>query len=255
MITLTTILYEGNMEQILSEDSLFFKLRSNLITNKLIIINNVTSKDKLQKLLINMWEVQPHPFEVQYVEHSVNNAIRYFKLNINENTLGYHYTIPYFVMLLHVKTPHMLNIASDCMNDIQISDEYLTSAINELNLNPNCSTTMIAWTKNNYVMANGVTIGQHENIETFKLLNKDYIDSTNFNYTFNFTDQFFLGSVEKLLNIDYNIDEKISERIYNGPAYGGNSFEKRIVGHQVLNNLYNCIYKGPDYYIHDGKYY
>ena len=104
-------------------------------------------------------------------------------------------------------------------------------------------------------MKNQKLVGETEQEETFKRLEFNGELSPKFHYTANFTDQFFLGSIDNFKKIDYNIPEHYSNQIYGGPSYGGNSFEKRMVGHQVLNKVYNCVYKGPQYYIHDGHYY
>ncbi len=64
-----------------------------------------------------------------------------------------------------------------------------------------------------------------------------------------------MGSVDTLKKINFNIPESESERIYRGPEYGGNSFEKRMVAHQVSNDVCNCIFKGDNYYIHNNNYY
>ncbi len=141
------------------------------------------------------------------------------------------------------------------MSDIKIDDEFLNDSINELVNNPSCSTTMVAWTKNNYIMGDGKKVGETDSIGTFNKLNIPFNQSEKFNYTFNFTDQFFMGITDNLKKIDFNISENISSKIYQGPAYGGNSFEKRMVGHQIQNNKYNCVYKGSQYYIHDNNYY
>lgn len=252
MITLTTIVYEGNFEKTLNDECWFFRFNDKLITHKLIVVNNLSSIDKfwgkIKKLRTN------NSFEVVMVNDNENLVKKIFNLNI-DNSIGYVYTIPYFVLLESISTPFILNVATDCMDDIKISDNFLELSINELKTNDLCSTTMVAWTKNNYVMSNNVTIGKYENHETFKKLGQKYKESENFNYSYGFTDQFFMGKVDKLKKIDYNISETISNKIYNGPSYGGNSFEKRIVGHQVNNNVYNCIFKGDDYYIHDNNYY
>lgn len=253
MITLNTILYEGNFNEILSPDSWFFTIKSDLITNKLLTINNITSIRLFSEKLANM--KKQHNFDVVYVLENKDNAIKEFNLNIDETTVGYYYTIAYFVAIINTKTEFLLNVASDCMQDININDEFFRLSIKEIDNNEFCSTTMVAWTKNNYIMANGLTIGQYEHDETFKKLNREYVISEWFNYTANFTDQFFMGSIDKLKKIDYNISESYSNQIYNGPTYGGNCFEKRMVAHQVQNNRYNCVFKGNQYYIHDGKYY
>lgn len=254
MITLTTIIYEGNFEEILRSESWFFKFTNTNITNKCLIINNITSIDSFNNKLARLYE-EGLIFDVVYVKHTANNAIRYFKLDLDENSLGYNYTIPYFVMLLHIKTPYVLNIASDCMNDLLVTNDYINESINILSTEDKLTSTMVSWIKNNHIMENYKTVGQHEEIETFGILNTPQINVPMFNVRANFTDQFFLANVKKLKQIDYLISQNHTNKIYNGPSYGGNSFEKRIVDHHILNNQYNGVYTGNDYYIHDKKYY
>lgn len=250
MITLNTIVYEGNFREVLSEESWFNKFENILITKKLLTVNNLSSIDEFNELRLKFPSI-----DVVYVSDNKDKVIDKYNLGINEQTLGYYYTISYFVMLEHIKTKYVLNVASDCMSDLHISDDFFDDSIKEMIINPSVSTTMIAWTKNNYIMKNGKKIGEHEEVESSRILGIPENKSLLFNRTANFTDQFFFGSVDYLKNIDYIIDESYSDRFYNGPSYGGNSFEKRMVAHQIKNNQFNHIYKGNDYYIHDGKYY
>jgi len=252
MITLSTIVYEGNFDKVLSDDCWFMKFKSPLISDKIIVVNNLTSKERFLEKTNNL--ITKYHFEIIYVDELKDIVIEKHKLGINESTHGYYYTIPYFCLFEKVKSKYVLNVASDCMDDINIDSTFLSTAMYELDTNEFCSTAMVAWTKDNRIMTNQVTIGRHENYETFRILGRKYMESDNFNYSFGFTDQFFMGNVDKFKAIDYNIPESISEKIYNGPNYGGNSFEKRIVGHQIQNNICNCIYKGNNYYIHDIKY-
>lgn len=253
MITLNTIVYEGNFRDVLSLGGWFLGFTSKHITKKMITVNNIDSINEFNEML--EIAIKGFNLEVVYVEKHKKAVIKKYNLEINESTIGYIYTIPYFVTIDNVDTDFLLNVASDCMDDIRISDEYLEKAILELVSNSLCSTTMVAWTKDNYIMKNGKTIGEYEESETLKILSRETKPSDNFHYTAGFTDQFFLGKVEKLKSIDYRIDESFSNKIYNGPSYGGNSFEKRMVAYQVKNNVYNCVYKGTDYYIHDKRYY
>lgn len=253
MITLNTIIYEGNYESLLSPDNWFFKFKSKFITNKLITINNIISMSSLlEKIDILKKEFN---FDVVFVDKELAEAKELFNLNIDNTTLGYNYTIPYFVSLNNVKTEFILNIATDCMADIQINDEYLELSINELKSNPICLTTMVSWTKDNYIMDNGKKIGEYEETETFRILGIEPKINDKFNYRANFTDQFFMGSIDKLKRINYNMNEMVSKQIYNGPAYGGNSFEKRMATYQIGSGTFNCVFKGNQYYIHDKNYY
>ncbi len=251
MITLNTIVYEGNFEQILSPDNWFFKFTSKYITNKTLTVSNVYNSDRFYRLVTELNKI----YDFKLIHINKNELNDKFKLGIDNSTLGYNYTIPYFAAIDSIETKYMLNVASDCMYDINIDDDFLELAMNELDTNCFCSTVMVAWTKNNKKMLNGRHIGEYEQSETFKKLNRTVVFSDNVNYTANFTDQFFMGIVDNLKKIDYNISESISNQIYHGPSYGGNSFEKRMVGHQVQNNVYNCVSKGNHYYIHDNNYY
>jgi hypothetical protein len=253
MITLNTIVYEGNFMKLLNEDSWFFNFNSNLITKKMITVNNISSTFLFEELVNDL--LLQFDFDLIYVTEHEEKAKEFFNLNINSHTRGYVYTLPYFTTILNTNTKYLLNIATDCMDDISIDNEFFNLAINELENNPICSSTMVAWTKNNYIMKNGRTIGEYEEEEIFKIIPKRGGLSKYFNYTLNFTDQFFFNSIDNLKKIDYNIDEKYADKIYKGPDYGGNSFEKRMVAHQVYNNLYNCISKNKNYYIHDKNYY
>lgn len=253
MITLNTIVYEGNFRDVLSVGGWFLDFKTKYITKKMITVNNINSKDEFKEIIDRITKFID--LDVVYVDDFKTQMINKYKLYINESNIGYIYTIPYFVTIDNIKTEFILNVASDCMGDIRISDEFLEKAIIELRTNLLCSTTMVAWTKNNYIMKNNRKIGEHEEIETLKILDRQINQSDRFNYSAGFTDQFFMGVVEKLKKIDYNISESHSNIIYHGPSYGGNSFEKRMVAHQIYNNTYNCIYKGDDYYIHDKNYY
>jgi len=243
MITLNTIIYEGNFDRFLNKDCWFFTFSSKLITKKLITVNNLSSTEHFITKVNELKKI--YDFDIVYVSEHKDFANKIYNLNIDENTLGYYYTIPYFVAINNITTEYILNIASDCIGDILIDDDFLIRGVEEIKTNPMCSTTMVSWVKNNKIMDNGLTVGQHEENETSKHKGTLY-----FNYTKGFTDQFFLGNIEKLKHINYNLDSNYANT-YKGPYYGGNCFEKRMVAHQNYNNIYNCIYKGSQYYIHD----
>jgi hypothetical protein len=140
------------------------------------------------------------------------------------------------------------------MNDIFIDDEYLKDSIYELDNNNLCSTTMVSWVKNNQVKNEGITIPQHQENEHFKILNISEAYNNKFNHSPGFTDQFFMGTIDKLKVCDFNVDKSICSIIYRGPDYGGECFEKRMTGHNIKNRVYNFIYKGNQYFIHDNRY-
>tara|TARA_R110000824_G_scaffold28537_2_gene95762 strand:- start:2032 stop:2775 length:744 start_codon:yes stop_codon:yes gene_type:complete len=247
MITLTTILYEGNFEKTLTDDCWFFQFNSELITNKLIVVNNITSVDLFWEKVGDLKKI--HSFDVVMVKGN-ESIIDTYNLSIDESTIGYVYTIPYFVLIESVPTEFILHVATDCMGDILVDDDFLLKGINEIKTNPLCSTTMISWVTDNKLMDfNGLTVGQYEENET-----SDDVSTGEFNYTKGFTDQFFMGKLTTLKSINYNLPSQYSNT-YKGPVYGGNCFEKRMVAHQNYNSIYNCVFKGKQYYIHDNVYY
>jgi len=250
MITLNTIVYEKNFREVLSKECWLFNFNSSFVTKKTITVNNISSRSELLEMVVDM--KKSFDFDLIWVEENLERVKEKFNLEIDENTTGYYYTIPYFVIIDSIKTDYMLNVASDCMGDIYINDNFLVDSLHELKLNPLCSSTMVSWVKDNRIMETGKTVGQNEYEELVKINGIE--NPENFTYTTGFSDQFFLSSVEKLKNYNYNLDPIYSDS-YQGPSYGGNCFEKRIVGIQDYTRTYNCVYKGKNYYIHEGRYY
>lgn len=255
MITLNTIVYEGNYNSFLNKNNWFFTFQSKYITKKLITVNNLSSKDLFDIKVRELKEL--FDFEVIFVEDFLLETKEYFNLKIDSSNVGYYYTIPYFVALFKTESEYFFNVASDCMDDILITDEFFEKSFIELTNNILCNTTMVTWSKNNEITNDvnsphfGITIGDYEELETLRILKKDIPKSENFSIRYNFTDQLFLGKTTNLKGIDYNVDENISAMWYTGPQYGGNCFERRMVGHHIINNVYNLVYKKNDYYIHD----
>ena len=257
MITLNTIVYEGNFEKFLNENCWFFRFTSKYITKKIITVNNLNSKETFESKISYLKKI--FDFEVYFVDDFLDVTKKFFKLNISLTDTGYYYTIPYFVSLINTETDYFFNVATDCMDDIQISDDFFEKSFVELNENDLCSTTMVSWCKNNEITQDpysphfGITIGEYEESESEKKLNTNFLKSQNFFIRYNFTDQLFFGKTNDLKKIDYNIDENISSNWYTGPQYGGNCFEKRMVGHHIKNKVYNLVYKKNDYFLHDIK--
>lgn len=252
MITLNTIIYEGNFREFLKPDCWFFVFKSIMVTDKLITVNNLTSEDEFNDLISELRKT--YDFRVVFVKDEADKVKEIYKLNINESTVGYNYTIPYFVAIEACKTSAFWNVATDCMDDIFVDDEFLWEGCVAVGIDRDCLTIMVAWAKDNHVIGEN-TVGEYEELEMIKTMSKLPKLLDRFTIRQNFTDQFFLARLDTLKQIDYNIDEKIAERVYQGPEYGGNSFEKRIVSHLVDRKLYNGVYKGPQYYIHDKNYY
>lgn len=242
MITLNTIIYEGNFNDFLKEDNWFFTFKSKYVTRKLITVNNLSSFDEFNKK-VNELRVN-NDFDVIFVSDYESEIKTFFNLNLSPNDIGYYYTIPYFVSIYNTKTKFIFNVASDCMSDIKITDDYFENSFHELENNNLCLSTMVGWYKDTN------DVGVNEESETFRILNKTLQTNGNFYIRYNFTDQLFLSLTNKLMSLDYNVDESLSSVYYKGPYYGGNCFEKRMVGINIKYDFYNFVYKKNNHYLH-----
>ena len=74
MITLNTIIYEDNFNEILSEDSWFFKFNSKYISQKCLTINNITSVDIFLEKINNL--KSKFNFKLLYVDEHKNESIK-----------------------------------------------------------------------------------------------------------------------------------------------------------------------------------
>jgi len=184
MITLSTVLYEKNFLNFFNESTWFWNFEHEFITEKLIVINNLVSKDLFSEISKN-WS-KKYNYRVCFVEEYENLAKEKFNLNFDKTNVGYVYSIPYYVMIVNTKTEYVLNVATDCMNDIFIEDEFLYQSINELNTNDKCLMTTISWVKPTQE-DNETYCGKHE-MDSYKLFNykTDY-----FYPSYGFSDQFF----------------------------------------------------------------
>ncbi|NBU82360.1 MAG: hypothetical protein EBS55_12005, partial [Flavobacteriaceae bacterium] len=186
MITLNTIVYEGNFEKFLNENCWFFRFTSKYITKKIITVNNLNSKETFESKISYLKKI--FDFEVYFVDDFLDVTKKFFKLNISLTDTGYYYTIPYFVSLINTETDYFFNVATDCMDDIQISDDFFEKSFVELNENDLCSTTMVSWCKNNEITQDpysphfGITIGEYEESESEKKLNTNFLKSQNFEF-------------------------------------------------------------------------
>ena len=251
MITLHTIIYEGNYEEYLKKDSRFFTLQNELITKKLITVNNVTDIENCNKLLNELKSL--YDFDVIYVDDHCDKTKDFFNLVMNETTAGYFYSIPIFVGFLNTTTPFIFHLSSDCLNNnLTITDDFLTKSIDVLgNDDDELIVTTIGDEKQPWSVA-GVPpevpnksmtcVGEWEQINTanYKPENelKDWWCSDCI------SDNIFLGNIKKLKKANYNLRNLAR---FAGPAYGGTaSFEYRMAQHLVAAGVYRLIYRNSN---------
>ena len=59
MITLTTIIYDGNFKNILRDDSWFLNFKSKYVTKKRLNVNNILNKNEFEEYvkIFSLWMV------------------------------------------------------------------------------------------------------------------------------------------------------------------------------------------------------
>ena len=246
---LNTVLYQGNYKDILDETSWFLNYNSQVITKKLITVNNVDDRSTMENIL-NLWK-DKFGFDYFFVEDYEKQAREFFKLDINrEKTLGYYYIISYFALTIYLESGFVFNVSSDCSKDIFFDDNFLIESKKEILNNDKIPVTTLSW--GHAKQSFGKDVGEWEEEETFRLKNKVEPSLDNFWMSIGFVDQVFIASVDKLKKIDYNL-ETYDNPIYHGPWYCPNSWERRVAEYMYKNDQYRGVWKNNQhYYIHPG---
>ncbi len=216
MIELAITIWERNYQDTLS-GHWFFEYQNALIGEKTILINNVVDEDHVKDLASHYQNVR-----TIVVKDHAEEAKKVFKLDINEKTLGYYYTIQYFVLLLIAKCPYILHVSPDCLP--VFDDDFLPRSIKELEIE-NVLTTTIPIR------------------DWMEAKNESYSETDNFFHARTFADHFFFAKTEELKKANYNTD-------YEGdftPGYGGNSFERRLRMFMMNTGKVRAIYKTGRY--------
>jgi hypothetical protein len=236
VIELFITVFDGNYRKVLSDKSWFLSYRNTLICKKTILVNDLSDLEDFGHRLRIALEKYPE-IEIKYVEHYREQTKSKFNLDINHNTVGYYYTIQYFVALLLCQQPFLFNVSSDC--EMFFESDFLSNSIEELGKDSKMLTTTLPWSKN-------LNVGLHEQNLDFP---NQRLNGNSFYHSYGFSDQVFIGDVKKLKNLDFNVKRPGTEHF---PAYGGESFEKRVAMSHRANQAYRGVYK-KYYYLHDKK--
>jgi hypothetical protein len=263
MITLTTTLYDGNYEQFLTEEysNWFHTFTNKQITKKTLIVNNLSNKDRFYFLLDKIHRKYSVKYDLIFVEEYAKDAINHFKLDINESSLGYYYSIQYFVALLKVNTPYILNVSTDCMVDINVNDIFFEKSIN-LFENTEYPISFIPWSKHwkTYGYPEGLgelgksvsCVAEWEQIHAVKFPNKEFLKDFWCGHVV--TDQVFFADVNKLKIVDFNPSKGSCYIHSRSPYAGDDAFEVKMSDYLFYNHIYKAVLKTEDqYFIHSGS--
>lgn len=254
MITVSTLLYQGNYSKILNENSWFSKYNPDYEHKKLIVVNNVQDKEYINFALSEY----KNKFHVDYffVEDFEKSCIDTFNLNIDKDkTIGYFYIIPYFALTIKLDTDYVFHVSEDCTKTINFDDTYVIDSINEIEKNELMFCTALSWGPKGASM--GYDIGEWEQMCTFKYKNKVEENNEKYWYTVGFSDQVFVASKKKLMDAKYELNPSFvggdSCPTCRGTSYCPESWERRVSEYMLENNMYRGVWKNNDHYYLHGK--
>jgi hypothetical protein len=247
---LSTLLYDGNIDELLSDSGWFLNFKSPVIQRKLIIINNVHDRQLTENKIISCTS-KHNNIEYFFVSDFEQAAIDFFKLDIDKYvTKGYYYIIPYFALMYKLRSGFIFHVSDDCMKELKFSDSFLIESMKEISNNSKIPVTTLGWGLPKSSM--GYDVGEWEQIETFRLKQKTESDMESFWHSIGFVDQVFIASIEKLIDFDYNLGTH-DNPIYHGPWYCPDSWEQRVAEYMYKNDMYRGVWKtSNEYYIHPG---
>ena len=122
---LTTALYEKNFRHVLKSDNWFFNFKSDIITKKLFIVNNISSQIEFN-LLKEEFKDKAH---FVYSDDIWEDAVSTFNCDLYKGEMSYWYSIQYFCALyigLQENIDYVFNVGADCsMSDLEMEDYLL----------------------------------------------------------------------------------------------------------------------------------
>jgi hypothetical protein len=259
MITLTTILYEGNFRFHLKENPWFRNFKSKYITKKRLLINNLSSTQEFEDILNDLYD--PNEVELIYVSDYADKVIDIFNLNTKEGEVGYNYTVPYFVNIHTCTTPYFFNVSSDCCVDICVEDSFFEKSICLLEKDNGYIVTSLPtekdWSIYGYpsftqweseqIHGKGITCqGEWEQVNIPGFSPEQELED--FWCSATFWDGVFLGHVEKLKSINYSECFGTNHIQAVAPYGGRGAFENRIADYLMYNNVHRAMLKSKTQY-------
>jgi hypothetical protein len=254
-ITLVSTLYEGNFKQHLKDNSWFREFKSEYITKKRLIINNLDSTQELEDILNELYD--PSEVEIVYVEDHADRVIEKYKLNIDRNHPAYNFCVPYFVNIDTCETPYFFNVSTDCCIDIHIDDDYFVKSIDLLENHPEYSVKGLATIPSHckYSPDKSMAHPTHEVGEWGQMNCLGYDEEKsleNFWVCNLFSDQVFVGKVNNFKKIDWN-EGKGAYHLMPRDRAGSEAFECKVSDYLRYSDCFIPLYKSKTtYFIHSG---
>lgn len=241
MITLSTVVYEGNFRKLLKLDSWFLNFNNKYISKRRLNVNNIQSVEEFESLLK---EIKNDDIEIKYVGDKSSEANEYFRLNTYVNTHGYNYIMPYFTDLLTIETDYVFNIASDSQDHLVIGDDFFEKSFKILTEDDDVLVTTLPWQPPNSTL---LCEGEQRHADSIDIHKNNPVKRNDeFYFSKVFSDQLFIAKIDKLKKSDFTI----TLNLHPYPTYGGYSFELRMGNNLMINNKYRAIYKTEYYYLH-----
>lgn len=231
MITLVTTVYEKDFEFVLNTDSWFFNYTNELITKKIVLINNIQNLNKFNSLKEKFKDY----FDFFYTEDYIDTINETFKLNVNKNEKSYYYSVQHYCALILSQTNYIFYVGPDCKIYSEDLTDFFTYSMEAINDDDDIISTTLFWDDLKILPQ---TI-EHEEALITKKHDKFFLSKI-------FSDQVYFVSKNKCLVVDFTNETQL----HQFPFYGINSFEYRLTNYLITNKKYRGIIKNNSYYIH-----
>ena len=231
MITLVTTIYEKDFEHILNFDGWFFNYSNDMITKKIVLINNIENMDKFT-ILKDKFE--PY-FDFYYTNQYLDEINKTFKLDIDESKKYYYYSVQHYCSIILAKSDFIFYVGADCKIFSDNLNDFFEKSMKILSNDNNIISTTFFWDELNLKS------------ETMKH-EESYINIRNDNFYLSkiFSDQVYFIKKNRMLLVDFTNDEIL----HPFPEYAIESFEFRLTNFLIKNNKYRGIIKNNSYYKH-----
>jgi hypothetical protein len=225
ILTIETKCYEKDWKIILTKSRLtkVFKRCDFKNAKRVVFINNVTSRDKVEKRVSKL-KSKNIIDQYYFVEDYELEVLKFFNLKRENFTSGYYYSIQELTGIYLCDTPYLLHFAGDSiLRKVGCHENWIESAIEIMN------------EENDFIVANASwdSTFKEPELEAFRKIDDFYIGQ-------GFSDQCYLIKTADFKKPIYDLKHTESERY---PKYGGELFEKRVDSYMRVINKYRLTSK------------
>jgi hypothetical protein len=233
MITLTTSVYEKDFRFVLNKENWFYNYKNDLITKKIVIINNINNIDEFL-LLKKEFE---NDFEFYYSSDYIDKIHKTFNVLLSPQDISHYYSIHHYTSLLVNENEYGFHVSADCSIVGENLSDFFENSIELFNVDESVKSTTIFWVAPEFMESVGKNEEDYHNIQ--KRHEKFY-----FSHVFSDPVYFYKKSTLSKCDLTY------TTQLHPCLPYAVNSFEYRLTNYYISQNIYRAVYKSNLYFIH-----